>query len=131
MFIAGVTALALANFIPAIQQQYPLEIAWEVYQKYDDVSFESTIESPQNMFDDWWRLHPEVPAARYKLINAGFYYPIAGIADRPEGEVLLEISHPFNYKPWQYEGMTPAMREMVNRNGVKIWLIDTAKKGLD
>ena len=127
LFIAGMTALALANFIPAIRQQYPLEIAWEVYQKYDDVSFETTIESPQNMFGDWWRLRPEVPTARYKLINAGFYYPIARAAARPEGEVLLEVSHPFNYKPWQYEGMTPTMREIVNRDGVKIWLIDTAK----
>ena len=121
LFIIGVSALGMANFIPAIQQQYPLEIVRQVYREYDDLSLETNFSSPA-------RIHglriPEIPTARYKLINAGFYYPITEIADRPEGEVLLEISHPFNYKPWQYEGMTPAMREIVNRNGVKIWLID-------
>ena len=124
LFIIGVSALGLANFIPAIQQQYPLEIVRQVYREYDDVSLETNFSSPSRIHG--FRI-PEVPAARYKLINAGFYYPIAGIADRPEGEVLLEISHPFNYKPWQYEGMTPAMREMVLRSPIKIQLIDTAK----
>ena len=123
LFIISVSALALTNFIPAIQQQYSYEIVRQVHREYDDLSFETTFSLPS-------RYHmqmPEVPTARYKLINTGFYYPIAEIADRPEGEVLLEVSHPFNYKPWQYEGMTPAMREIVNRNDVKIWLIDTAE----
>ena len=123
-FAAVVSILALANFIPAIQLQYPLEIARQVYREYDDVSAESTFSPSSRMYGV---ALPEIPAARYKLINAGYYYPIIEKRDRPEGEVLLEVSHPFNYKPWQYEGMTPTMREMVNRNGVKIWLIDTAK----
>ena len=123
LFIICAGALAMTNFIPAIQQQYSYEIVRQVYREYDDLSFETTFSYPSR-----YRIQmPEIPTARYTLINAGFYYPIAGIADRPEGEVLLEVSHPFNYKPWQYEGMTPSMREIVNRNGVKIWLIDTAK----
>ena len=126
LFIICVSALALANFIPAIQQQYPLEIAWQVYQEYDDVSFETTF-SPPSYARKFKR--PEAPGARYKLLNSSFYYPITEMKDRPEGEVILEIAHPFNAKPWQYEGMTAAMREIVNRNGVKIWLIDTAKNG--
>ena len=123
-FVAAVSILAAVNFIPAIQQQYPLEIAWQVYQEYDDVSFETTFSSPSRTRN--LRL-PEVPEARYKLLNASFYYPITEMESRPEGEVILEVPHPSSSKAWQYEGLTAAMREIINRNGVKIWLIDTGK----
>lgn len=125
-FVVAVGALSLANFIPALSQQYPLEIAWEVYQKYDDVSFETTIETSENTVFSWWDLQPEAPDARYRLFNAANYYPITGIrSDLPDGDVLLQISHPFNLRQWQYEGMSPEMRDIVNHNGFEIWLIDT------
>ena len=126
ILVLGIGALSLANFVPAIAQQYPLEIAWDVYQTYDDVSFETTVETGENPVFNWWDLQPALPEARYRLFNAANYYPIVDIrSDLPNGEVLLEISHPFNYRPWQYEGMTPEMREIVNRDGLYIWLIDT------
>lgn len=124
--VAGLGILSISNFVPAILQQYPLEIAWEVYQTYDDVSFETTVETTENPVISWWDLRPEAPDARYKLFNAANYYPIEDIHGKlPDGEILLEVSHPFNYEPWQYEGMTPAMRDMVNRSELAIWLIDT------
>ena len=121
-FAAVASILALANFIPAIQQQYPLEIARQAYREYDNISAESTFSDSSHMYGV---ALPEVPTARYKLINAGYYYPIVEKKDRPEGEVLLEVSHPFNYKPWQYGGLTPALREYLDRRLIKIWLIDT------
>ena len=76
----------------------------------------------------WWRLQPELTNARYRLLNAAHYYPITGISnDLPTGKVILEIPHPLHYKPWQYEGLTPEERELVNRSDFKIWLIDTQK----
>lgn len=126
LLVVGLGALSIANFVPAIAQRYPLEVAWEVYQTYEDVSFETTVETSENPVFSWWDLRPEAPDARYRLFNAANYYPIGDIrGDLPEGIILLEISHPFNYKPWQYEGMTPEMREMVSRSDFKIWLIDT------
>ena len=122
LFAAAVSILAAANFIPAIQQQYPLEIAWQVYQEYDDVSFETTFSPPS--YARKLSL-PGAPGARYKLLNASLYYPITEMEATPEGEVILEIAHPFSSKAWQYDGITAAMREIINRNGVKIWLIDT------
>lgn len=120
-------ALSIANFVPAIAQRYPLAIAWDVYQRYDDVSFETTVETGENPVFSWWDLQPQQPEARYRLFNAANYYPIADISgDLPEGKILLEVSHPFNYKPWQYEGMTAEMRDIVNRSDFAIWLIDTA-----
>ena len=47
------------------------------------------------------------------------------MTDLPEGEVILKVAHPFNYKPWQYESFTPEMREIISRDGLYIWLIDT------
>ena len=126
LFLVGVGALALANFAPAIAQRYPLEIAWAVYQTYDDVSFETKVDAGENPVFTWWDLQPALPEARYRLFNAANYYPIRDIRDDlPAGEILLQVPHPFNYKPWQYEGMTPEMRDLVNRSEIKIWLVDT------
>ncbi|MCY4465803.1 MAG: hypothetical protein OXE46_09730 [Chloroflexi bacterium] len=121
-FCALVALLAAANFIPALQLQHPREIARQVYAEYDDVSFETTFHEGANTHG----FHlPVVPEARYQLFNASFYYPITEMESRPNGETLVEISHPFNHRLWQYEGMTPEMRDMVRRDPVMIWLIDS------
>ncbi len=125
LFVVGIGTLSIANFVPSIAQQYPLEIAWDVYQTYDDVSFETSVETSANPVFSWWDLQPARPDARYRLLNAANYYPIEGIrSDLPAGEILLEVAHPFKHSPWQYEGMTPEMREIVNRSDFAIWLID-------
>ena len=115
------------NFLAAINQPFPREVARDVLKEYDSVSLESTFLPPARTFNFANR---SVEGARYLLVNAGFYFPITDMADRPEGKVILEISHPFSYRPFQYETMTPETREIVNRNGMYIWLIDTqaAKK---
>ncbi len=121
-FVAVVALLALYNAIPAMQQQNPLHIAGQVYQDYDDVSFETTV---QERFRRW-NLRPEVPDARYRLYNSAVYLTISEIeSGRPEGRVLLEAPHPLHYRPWQYEGLTGEMRDLVNSHEFKIWLIDT------
>ena len=121
-FAALVAALAAANFIPALQLQHPREIARQVYSEYSDVSFETTFREGANTHG----FHlPIVPEARYHLVNASFYYPITQMDVPILGETLVEISHPFNHRLWQYEGMTPEMRDIVRRDPVMIWLIDT------
>ena len=119
-FVALVCLLAAANFIPVFQLQHPREFARQVYADYNDVSFETTFRSGTHGF-----LLDELPDARYKLVNASFYYPVTEMDARPDGEVLLEAPHPFNHRLWQYEGMTPDMREIVRRDPVMMWLIDT------
>ena len=120
VLIAGL--IALSNALPALRQQNPLHIAWRVYQEYDDVSFETTV---QERFRRW-NLQPEVMDARYRLYNSAVYLRISNIdSGRPDGRVILEVPHPLHYKPWQYEGLTKEMRDLVNSNEFKIWLIDT------
>ena len=121
-FAVLVAALAAANFLPALQLQHPREIARGIYREYSDVSFETTFGEGANTHG----FHlPVVPEARYQLLNASFYYPITEMREPPLGDALVEISHPFNHRLWQYEGMTPQMREIVRRDQVMIWLIDT------
>lgn len=120
-FVAVVALLSLSNAIPAMRQQYPLHIAWQVYQDYDNVSFETTV---QERFRRW-NLRPEAPDARYRLYNSAVYLTISEIeSGRPEGRLLLEAPHPLHYRPWQYEGLTAEMRDLVNSHEFKIWLID-------
>lgn len=122
VFVLAVSALALANFVPAIRQEYHIEVARRVRNAYNDVAFETTLNAPVKNYV--W-IGGKRPNARYLLLNAGYYYPLSGIADRPDGDVLLAVSHPFNHRPWQYEGLTAEMRDLVNSHEFKIWLIDT------
>ena len=122
LFVGGSVVLVASNFLPAIQQEFYMQVARQILEEYEDVSFETTFVEPAGPF---LFIMPEVPNARYKLTNASFYYPVTEMTDTPEGDVIIEVSHPFNFRPWQYEGMTAEMREIVNRNGVFIRLIDT------
>ena len=112
------------NFLAAINQPFYREFAREVFKEYDSISLETTFLPPARTFNF---ANPSVDGARYLLVNAGFYHPVTEMADRPEGQVILEVSHPYNFRPFQYEHATLVQkaREIINRDGVYIWLIDT------
>lgn len=120
-FLAVVSLFALANFVPAIRQEYFIEVARRARQDYDELSYETMLSYPASPIGVYGE---ENPLARYKLLNAGYYYPITEPLDLPQGKVLMQVAHPFNHRPWQYEGMTAEMRDIVNRDGFYIWLID-------
>ena len=120
-FVAIVCIFALANFVPAFRQEYFIEVARRTRQDYGELSYETELSYPALPFGVYGE---ENPLLRYKLLNAGYYYPITEPRDLPQGEVLMQVAHPFNHRPWQYEGMTSEMREIINRDGLYIWLID-------
>ena len=121
VFIGVISILALANFVPAIRQEYFIEIAKRAEQEYGELSYETMLSHPASPFGVYGE---ENALARYKLLNAGYFHPITEMTDLPDGEVLMQVAHPFNHRPWQYEGMTADMRDIVNRDGLYIWLID-------
>lgn len=121
LFVAIVGICALANFVPAMRQDYFIEVARRARQEYGDLSYETLMSQQSPAIGVYGEAKPLL---RYKLLNAGYYFPITELTDRPDGEVLMQVPHPFNHKPWQYEGMTPAMRDIINRDGLYIWLID-------
>ena len=120
-FLASACLFALANFVPAIRQEYFIEVARRARQDYGELSYETVLSHPALPIGVYGE---ENPLIRYKLLNAGYFYPITEPFDLPQGKVLMQVAHPFNHRPWQYEGMTAAMRDLVNRDGLYIWLID-------
>ena len=122
LFVFSFCLFAIIGFAPAIRLQFYREVARFAYANFEEISFETTFRPPSRAYE--FSL-PKVDGARYLLVNAGYYGPVTEMTTRPEGEVILEVSHPYNYRPFQYEGMTPEMREIINRDGVYMWLIDT------
>ncbi|MDE2821016.1 MAG: glycosyltransferase family 39 protein [Chloroflexota bacterium] len=119
--VAGITAVALMNFWTVISRQHHMELTRQIRAEYGEVSLSTTFTPPSRSHGF---KNPVLEGARYELVNAGYYYPITQMTDLPDGEILMQVAHPFNYRPWQYVGFTPEMREMINRDGLYIWLID-------
>lgn len=122
IFVAVVSLLALANFAPIIDVHHYRMMQRYVYSNYKGVSFESTF-GPNAKAHGYRGAY--VPTDRYKLVNAGVFYPVTEITERPAGKVLLEIPHFSRVKALQYEGMTAEVRDLFNNNDLKMWLIDT------
>ena len=57
------------------------------------------------------------------LVNAQFIYPIRGYIGYPEGETVFRVEHPLNYRPFQYEGHSPAERALLRTDDISIRLI--------
>ncbi len=123
-FLVVLCLLALANFAPAINQQYYREIIAQVTQEYGSVSYAGDLYPPWPEKGEF--TFPEDAEARYTLVNAGYFRDRIEISSRaaPVGAVLFETPHPLMYRPWQFEGQKPEMRELINRDGLYIQLID-------
>lgn len=122
LILAGICALALANFIPMINQAHNRVIQRYVMQRYDDLSFESSF---GNNVAQYGPSLPRVKGARYELYNAAIFWPIREVAERPEGKVILEFEPIYQSPVWQYDGISAFTRQLLIDSDVKIWLIDT------
>ncbi|MCY4465804.1 MAG: hypothetical protein OXE46_09735 [Chloroflexi bacterium] len=125
LFVAATCAIALSNFTLVAGLRFPRDFERRVLAEYPDYATASIYTGQRT--DDQALILPE-DSARYLLINGSYLYPITEQSERPPGRLLLEASHPINYRPLQYEGMTPEMRDIVRRDPVMIWLIDTQAK---
>ena len=121
--LAALCLLALANFAPAINQQYPREISMRVIHEYGPVDYAGDLNPPWPEKGEF--LFPEDESARYALVNAGYYGTIENPASRPDGAIIYETPHPLMYRPWQFEGLAPAARALINDAGLYIRLVDT------
>ncbi len=122
LFVGVVCIIALFNFSGVAAVRFSRDIARQVMAEYSDYAIASTYYGQRKIR----KMSPADAQGRYSLVNAFFIYPITEQSERPPGRVLLEAPHPLNYRPFQYEGMTPEMRDIVRRDPVMIWLIDTS-----
>ncbi len=125
LFVSVVCIIALFNFSGVVAVRFSQDIARRVIAEYGDYAIASTYYGQRKIR----KMNPADAQGRYVLVNAFFIYPITEQSERPPGRLLLEAPHPLNYRPYQYEGMTPEMRDIVRRDPVMIWLIDTQADG--
>lgn len=122
LFLVGVAALALISFVPMMNQVQFRLFQREVYANYDDVSYESMFGGDVTAYGV---RGPYRDSARYKLLNAGIFYPINEIFERPAGEIVMEVEYFYRARAWQYEGLSGKARDLINSSDIKMWLIDT------
>ena len=122
LFVGVVCIIALFNFSGVAAVRFYRDIERQVVADYGDYAIASTYYGQRKIR----KMSPADAQVRYLLVNAFFIYPITEQSERPPGRLLLEAPHPLNYRPFQYEGMTPEMRDIVRRDPMMIWLIDTA-----
>lgn len=61
------------------------------------------------------------------LLNATYLYPLLGPAEEvPTGDVLWRTAHPFQYRPYQFEGFTPAERSLLREVDVSVRVVREA-----
>ena len=67
---------------------------------------------------------PDQHPRRFILTNAWVLYPVVDRSPDYAGRVLLRVEHPLKYRPFQYEGFTPLMRDILQNSDISIKLID-------
>lgn len=120
LFVGAVGMLALFNFSGAAALRFPLDIERGALAEYSDLGIASSYIGQKRIR----KAEAADLRGRYLLVNAFYVYPIIP-NERPAGRILFEAPHPSNYRPLQYEDMTPDMREIVRRDPIMIWLVDT------
>lgn len=121
LLISAVALLALMNFNAVLNVQYFPGLVRHIHEEFGPVTYSSQFLPPAEHHGIPF---PSQEDARYELVNVGYFYPITDMMDLPDGEVVMQVPHPYNFKPWQYTGMSPEMRDIINRDGLYIWLID-------
>ena len=125
-FAVLASALALANFLPAIRWTWYMEFVGQAQREYGAISCELTF-APKAL--PYGAACARYNAdARYRLLNAGYIYPITDRIAAPQGKVLAEFPHPLTQRGLHYESYTPQMRASIRSEAVYVRLIDTMAK---
>ena len=122
-FCLLVAVLALSQFLPALRQPWYMEFYGQALRDYGEISCELSFAAPAAIQKP--PCNYSNPASRYRLVNAGYIWPITERIAPPPGEILLAFDHPLMLPGHRYESYTPEMRAIVEREQVMVQLIDT------
>lgn len=116
--VAALAAAAALNFAPHFTQVFPRDVEAAVARQYGEparaLSVADAIPFP-----------PRRPVTRpdLLLVNAQPLYPVGAPVPLPPGEVLLRVTHPLSYLPFQYEGHRPEERARLRQTDISIRLL--------
>ena len=121
--LIGVGAIFLVmqvalNFWQPLIQQFPDDIVRSVQATYGPVGRALTVKGPP-VFGYDPKLKPQ-----YVLLNAQYIYPISGTRKPPAGRIVLQAAHPLEYLPYEFEGLDPGERAILQSTDISMRLIE-------
>lgn len=118
--IATIGLVSFANLMLPYMLQYPYQFGQRALTNIEQAQRTDTVRRHDfayilpNSIDD---------ASAYVLVNASFFYPINAIGEPPQGDVIIEAAHPFEYPPYQYNGHELKSRQLLREQGLSMYLI--------
>ena len=118
--LAGCAALVIQagfNMSHPFRQIFPAEVIRTVYSRYRDVAQDVSFQgpSPPNQRGS--------ASSAYVLVNAQLLYPLLAWKPVIPGDVLISVPHPYAYRPYQYEGLSPRERDLLQHGDYSMRLI--------
>lgn len=130
--LALLTVQTSLNFSGPLLQRFPREVLAQVQATYGPVRLTSVLAG--GIFVDckaltWCVIRPQSKPAprpsRYILLNAEIPSYFKRLHPVPAGQTLLQTPHPYQFKPYQYEGIAPQGRQLIQKVDISIRLVDT------
>lgn len=121
MVVVSVVLMAGANFAPSFALTYPRETKQAIWQNFG---------VPKQALSFRGSFYPSpvknVTRPDLVLVNAQLIYPLGEPIGYPRGRELWSVSHPQNFVPYQYDGLTPRERALLKEHPLFIKLIQVA-----
>jgi hypothetical protein len=118
--LAGCAALVIQagfNMSHPFRQIFPAEVIRTVHSRYGDVSYDVSFQgpSPPNQRGS--------ASSAYVLLNAQLLYPLLAWKPVIPEDVLISFPHPYAYRPYRYEGLSPRERDLLQHGDYSMRLI--------
>lgn len=127
----GCVALAIQagfNMSGPFRMHFPLDVRQAVYARYGAVADDFSFNGPENNIGfvrdfDIISGRQISASSPYVLVNAGILYPLVSLKVPISGEVMFSVPYPYTYRPLQYEGLSPQMRDLLPKGDYSMRLI--------
>jgi hypothetical protein len=114
------------NMSQAFRQHFPTDVRRMVYSRYGRVDYEVSFTGArvhQALLPGSLDLRQADPSSAYVLVNTEELYPLRSWKPPISGDVLFSIPHPYAYRPYQYEGLSPRERNLLLQGDYSMRLI--------
>ncbi len=115
---AALVACAVVHFAPHFTRVFPRDVEIMVLRELGNPKHSLSLSG-----SIYITLALPVTRPDLALVNAQFIYPARGYIGYPEGETVFRVEHPLSYRPFQYEGHSPAERALLRAGDISIRLI--------
>jgi hypothetical protein len=127
----GCAALAIQagfNMSGPFRMHFPLDVRNAVYARYGAVAYDFSFNGPENDISfvpdlDNTSERQISESSAYVLVNAEVLYPLVSLKEPVSGDVVFSVPYPYTFRPFQYEGLSPQMRDLLGKGDYSMRLI--------